>query len=102
MELEVQQTKALGIQLGDGYRVVVQMRCQWIALKLDAWTIHISSFVFELGMMDIILGIAWLESLGGVWTDWKRKIVRYMSKGQEVQLHGFSYSKQEYDSFVAL
>lgn len=63
LELEVCQTKALGIQLGDGHKAIVQGRCPSVEVEMDALTIANDPFVFDLGDTDVILGIAWLETL---------------------------------------
>ncbi|XP_037493683.1 uncharacterized protein LOC119370157 [Jatropha curcas] len=58
------------VKLGDGHRI--QSRGVYKNLKLQFGSIGITGdfFVFPLGGVDIILGIAWLETLEEVKVDW--------------------------------
>lgn len=34
-------------------------------------SIKVDALLFELKGIDMVLGMAWLASLGGIWVDWK-------------------------------
>lgn len=45
-----------------------------------------------MGEVDVILGMAWLVSLGEMWVDWRRHITKFEVEGEEVVLWGYSGS----------
>lgn len=62
--LPVQETRRLGIQLGDGYKVFTQGMCAGLPIQLGHLTVNIDAFVLEFGGIDVVLGVSWLRTLG--------------------------------------
>ncbi|KZV19421.1 hypothetical protein F511_08762 [Dorcoceras hygrometricum] len=71
LELEVDETVKFGVFLGDGARVTCQGICRQLIVDLSQCEIQIDSYVFELGGVDLILGIDWLRTLGEVVVNWE-------------------------------
>lgn len=46
------------------------------------------AFVLELGGIDLILGIMWLETLRKVVMDWKEMTMIFKRQGREIKLRG--------------
>lgn len=46
--------------------------------------------LFELGGVDVILGVAWLETLGEVRINWRTLSMKFSHQGQQVQINGDS------------
>ena len=44
--------------------------------------------MLKLGCYDVILGMEWLESLGPMWIDWKKKLFRFRHEGRRITLRG--------------
>ena len=76
----------LHIRLGDGHRVWVQERCEHIDLQLGALSCNLDTLVFELGNLDMVLGIEWLKTLGEVIHNWKEQSMRFKQGERWVEL----------------
>ncbi|KAI5420541.1 hypothetical protein KIW84_044369 [Lathyrus oleraceus] len=57
-------------------------------LNVGAVQICFDAYVLELGGMDLILGVVWLETLGKVTMDWKEMSMVFNHKGSKVKLLG--------------
>lgn len=73
--LKVDDTHVMSVKLGDGHRIETQGRCPDIKLRLGELDILVEAFIMELGGIDVILGVVWLETLGKV-----------MEQGREIKL----------------
>lgn len=62
--------KGLGIRLGDGNRVVTKGKCSKLEVSVGKCTCEIDAWVLDMGGLDVILGVAWLRTLGDVTTNW--------------------------------
>ncbi|XP_058782209.1 uncharacterized protein LOC131656527 [Vicia villosa] len=78
----------LGVKLGDGHRVLTRGRCKGIQLNVGAVQICFDAYVLELGGVDLILGVVWLETLGKMTMDWKEMSMVFNYKGSMVKLLG--------------
>lgn len=73
----VEDTKPMIIKLGDGYKgykAVSQGQCGGLEVEVGNVSVKIDALLFELEGIDMVLGIAWLATLGGMWVDWKKKV----------------------------
>lgn len=59
------------IKLGDGYRAMVQGQCRGLEVVMGDVSVKVDALLFKLEGIDMVLGMAWLASLGGIWVDWK-------------------------------
>ncbi|KAD6455118.1 hypothetical protein E3N88_09824 [Mikania micrantha] len=78
------------IKLGDGYFVYVTERCSGLPIHIGSCTFVIVALVFETGNLDLILGMAWLQSLGEVLHDWQKAWMKFTYAGTQVLLQGIS------------
>lgn len=76
--MPVQDTSEIGIRLGDGHQVLTRGKCD-LSVDLGPITAAVSAYVFNVGSLDLILGMSWLETLGTVQTNWKQRIMTYNS-----------------------
>nr|KYP71834.1 Retrotransposable element Tf2 [Cajanus cajan] len=86
--LDYGQTTIAKVTLGDGNKKNVQGRCNGVLVELDELQIIIDSYVFDVGDVDLILGVEWLATLGKVTTDWKKQIMEFNYEGKKIQLKG--------------
>ena len=54
------------IRLGDGHRIWVHERCMEIEIKLGEFPCILTTLIFDLSNLDMVLGIDWLTNLGEV------------------------------------
>ncbi|KAD5316960.1 hypothetical protein E3N88_16906 [Mikania micrantha] len=80
----------IAIKLGDGHSVFVSNRCVHLPIQLGLGLFSIDALVFDTGSLDLILGMAWLHSLGEVVHDWQHSWMRFTHKGKSIMLQGLS------------
>ncbi|KZV42476.1 hypothetical protein F511_38731 [Dorcoceras hygrometricum] len=68
--LDVDESMHFGICLGDGGNVRGKGLCRNLQVDLGACQLRITGHLFELGGVDVILGVDWLRTLGEVMLDW--------------------------------
>ena len=76
------------VKLGDGHRVTTKGRCRNMEVHLGKFTTQIDAFVLELGDLDMILGVAWLQRFGKVTFDWEKMTISFVWEGERVELQG--------------
>jgi hypothetical protein len=86
--LVVTPSAAKSIKLGDGHKVTTRGVCEGVKLKMGKVEIVVDALVLELGGLDMVLGVAWLSTLGEVGMDWRRLTMQFMHEGQSVKLQG--------------
>ncbi|KZV37944.1 hypothetical protein F511_17716 [Dorcoceras hygrometricum] len=69
--LQVDENVKFGVCLGDGGRVQRQGLCKGLVVDLRHCVIEVDGYVFQLGGVDLILGVEWLRTLGEVITNWE-------------------------------
>ncbi|KAF7826330.1 Retrotransposable element Tf2 [Senna tora] len=72
MGLEIEKTKSYRVTLGDGYTVQQQGCCKGLEIEMQGLRVCENFYLFNLGDVDMILGVEWLESLGEVRVNWKQ------------------------------
>lgn len=90
MGWQVEETTPLHIKLGDGYKAKTQGECKGVVIELEQIQIEIDACLFDLDGIDIVLGMAWLNTIGEMWVDWPRQIMRFRYDSQWVELMGAS------------
>ncbi|WVZ25897.1 hypothetical protein V8G54_004441 [Vigna mungo] len=88
LKLLVIETSPYPVSLGDGWKKMTQGRCNQIQLSLGEAMVVEDFYLFDLGGVDIILGIAWLAKLGGVVINWKEMTMGYNLAGKRVRVKG--------------
>ena len=87
------------IKLGDGHKVTTKGACKGIQMRLGSIEVLVDALVFDLGGIDVVLGMSWLSTLGEVVMDWKLLTMQFWVEGQMVKLQGQGV-KQEQQSFL--
>lgn len=87
--IPVEGTIGFGVSLGNGEAIRGEGVCRRVTLQLDEGLEVVEDFLpLQLGSSDVILGIAWLEKLGMVLTDWKSQVMKFEIKGEPITLVG--------------
>jgi hypothetical protein len=85
---EWENTKKMRILMGDGHVAETCGICRNIRIETEAGNFVIDVVLFELGDIDIVLGISWLRTLGEMTIDWSKKIMKFEEKGKLKTLSG--------------
>jgi predicted aspartyl protease len=64
MEWPVSTTPEMTIKLGDGSKTTTQGVCRNVDMRIDEFQLQPNLHLFELGGIDVVLGIEWLKTLG--------------------------------------
>ncbi|KZV57865.1 hypothetical protein F511_03434 [Dorcoceras hygrometricum] len=80
--MKIDETVRFGVCLGDGTKVRCQGICHGLEIQLGTYTVAISGHLFELGGVDVILGVDWLRTVGEVLLDWNRMRMRFTEGGR--------------------
>lgn len=86
LNIPMDPTKRFGVRLGDGHMIVTRGKCTGLPLLVGDNDITVDAYVLDLGGVDMILGVAWLATLGKVEMDWGAMTVSFKSKGATVRL----------------
>ncbi|KZV57116.1 peroxidase 64 [Dorcoceras hygrometricum] len=86
--LEIDEAVRFGVCLGDGTKVRCQGLCLELVVQLGTYTVAIVGHLFELGGVDVILGVEWLRTLGEVLLDWNKMKMRFKEGKHVVELKG--------------
>ncbi|XP_031257652.1 uncharacterized protein LOC116115659 [Pistacia vera] len=75
--LPVMQTQTFGVRVGDGYQMRCEGECREVQLDIQGTPIIQNFFPFEMNSADVVLGVAWLETLGETTVDWKTQVMKF-------------------------
>ncbi|WVY93830.1 hypothetical protein V8G54_032918 [Vigna mungo] len=88
LALKVTDTPAYCMSLGDGHRRMTWGRCEKVTVKVEGVDVEEDFYVFELGGVDVILGVAWLAKLGEVSTNWGKMTMVYKVGDKKICIRG--------------
>jgi hypothetical protein len=74
MEWPIEPTAQMNVQLGNGFQISTQGVCRGVELCIGKLKMDPEMHLFELGGIDVVLGIEWLKTLGDTITNWKQQI----------------------------
>lgn len=86
--LKVDQAKPSFVRLGDGNRKQPHGSCSNVQIIMGDYTMTGEFFLFDLGGVDIVLGVAWLMTLGEVKVNWRNLQMNFVHQGQLVTIQG--------------
>jgi hypothetical protein len=88
MNWAVTKTPPLNIKLGDGSCSKIQGTCQNLAIEVEGLQVTVDAQLFDLGGMDVVLGIEWLRTLGDMIINWKKHTMSFWYQKEWVTLKG--------------
>ncbi|KZV24669.1 hypothetical protein F511_36962 [Dorcoceras hygrometricum] len=84
----IDESVRFGVCLGDRGEMQCQGLCRGSRVDLGTYNVSITGHLFELGGVDVVLGVDWLRSLGEVMLDWSKMRMRFTEGGHTVELTG--------------
>ncbi|KAL4587886.1 hypothetical protein LXL04_000762 [Taraxacum kok-saghyz] len=89
--LSIHHIPKIRIKLGDNRKVWLSEQCRNINIQLGSFSCTIDALVIELGDLDVILGIAWLRTLGDVLCNWLTQRIQFWNGSSLVTLQGIPH-----------
>ncbi|PNX93254.1 Ty3/gypsy retrotransposon protein, partial [Trifolium pratense] len=98
MNLTVNDDAALNIKLGDGFCSKTKGTCSNLEIDIKGLKVTVDVQLFELGCVDVILGIEWLRTLGDMIVNWKKHTMSFWLNKEWVTLKGMESSLNMMDT----
>lgn len=86
--LAVDKSFPYKVSLGDGHHKPISGICKDLTLQLEGLQVQEGFYLFELGGVDLILGITWLVTLGEVRINWRDLTMRFIQGEKEALIKG--------------
>ncbi|MCH82511.1 retrotransposon gag protein [Trifolium medium] len=99
MDWPIETTPQMKVKLGDGFQMVTQGVCKGLEMFIGDFKLSPNLHLFELGGIDVVLGMEWLQTLGDTITNWKQQTMSFWQNQKWVTLRGKEGCRK---SFVAL
>ena len=77
LNLPIFGTREFLVTLGDGSKRASRGLYEALKVFVGENCLHVNAFILEIGGIDMILGMEWLETLGEVKSDWKKKVMSF-------------------------
>lgn len=88
MGWKVEETVPLRIKMGDGYKAQTQGECKKVLIEIGQMQVSIDAVLFDLDDIDLVLAMAWLTNIGGMWVDWVQQVMRFRFNNEWAELKG--------------
>jgi predicted aspartyl protease len=99
MDWTIESTPQMKVKLGNGVQVATQGVCRNLEIDIGGFKLSPNVHLFELGGIDVVLGMEWLKTLGDTITNWRQQSMSFWSNHQWVTLRGKEGCRK---SFLAL
>ncbi|MCI13398.1 RNA-directed DNA polymerase (Reverse transcriptase), partial [Trifolium medium] len=86
MDWPIENTAQMQVKLGNGVQIGAQGRCKELEMYIGDFKINQDVHLFELGGIDVVLGMEWLKTLGDTIINWKQHTMSFWLKGKWITL----------------
>ena len=86
--LPVKPTTPFTVRVANGERLSCKGKYEKLTVNLQGNEFHLDFFSVPLNGLDMVLGIQWLETLGSVVCDWKKRTMDFIWEQQPKKLQG--------------
>ena len=90
VNLKPTNAKKISVTVASGDKLVSKGKCVGVRLRLKAFTVITDFYIIPLDGYDIVLGTQWLKTLGEIWWDFSKLIMRFTINNKEITLKGLS------------
>ncbi|MCH81241.1 Ty3/gypsy retrotransposon protein, partial [Trifolium medium] len=88
MDWDVDITPQLNVKLGNGVQIATQGVCRGLEVCIGDFKIEPMMHLFDLGGIDVVLGMEWLKTLGDTITNWKKQMMSFWHNKCWITLKG--------------
>jgi hypothetical protein len=88
MDWHVEHTAQMNVQLGNGVKIATQGVCRGLEVCVGNFKLDPEMHLFELGGIDVVLGMEWLKTLGDTITNWRHQTMSFWKDKVWVTLQG--------------
>ncbi|GAU46429.1 hypothetical protein TSUD_402070 [Trifolium subterraneum] len=88
MNWEIEETPPMNIKLGDGSCSKTKGSCVNLGVSIEDIPFRLNAQLFELGVVDMVLGMEWLQTLGDMIVNWNKHTMSFWYHKQWVTLKG--------------
>ncbi|RVW14863.1 Transposon Tf2-11 polyprotein [Vitis vinifera] len=88
LRLPVKPTTPFTVRVANGERLSCKGKYEKLTVNLQGNEFHLDFFSVPLNGLDMVLGIQWLETLGSVVCDWKKRTMDFIWEQQPKKLQG--------------
>ncbi|MCH83460.1 RNA-directed DNA polymerase (Reverse transcriptase), partial [Trifolium medium] len=95
MAWPIEETQLMSIKLGDGSRTQSKGVVRGVELCIGEFKLSPQMHLFELGGIDVVLGMEWLKTLGDMIVNWRQQTMSFWSNKKWVTLQGIDGGERE-------
>ena len=88
LDLRIEKGASYGVTFGNGAVERSRGICRGVVLTLPEIQVHADFLPLPLGSTDLILGMAWLQTLGATAVNWKKLTMQFETEGRLGTLNG--------------
>jgi hypothetical protein len=74
--------------IADGGTINCSRKCHSIKLTMGEYLLDSPMIAIQMGGVDVVLGVQWLQSLGTMALNFQELFMRFSSEGKEIELRG--------------
>jgi predicted aspartyl protease len=101
MNWAVADTPPICIKLGDGSRVQAKGACQGMEIEIGGVQIEINAQLFDLGGVDVVLGVEWMSTLGDTIMNWRKHTMSFWYNKEWITFQGLNDSMETLNSILS-
>ncbi|CAJ2678799.1 unnamed protein product [Trifolium pratense] len=83
-----ESSSSMNIKLGDGSISKTQGTCKGLGIDMEGLKVVVDVQLFELGCVDVVLGMEWLRTLGDMIVNWKKHTMSFWFNKEWVTVRG--------------
>lgn len=84
----IEDTLNMIVKMEDGFQTTARWKRKEVEIEIGDFKIFMEAFLFELGHLDVVLGIEWLKTLGNTIVNWTKQTMIFWNGRKMVNLQG--------------
>ena len=88
LKLPILQTSEFCVTVGNGQQIRSHGICKSVEIQFPELKVQQNCFLFPLEGAEVVLGLAWLDTLGDVRANFKESRLQFKEEGKRVTVRG--------------